>query len=146
MKASHILLGLMTTLLLQATAHADSVLKPEIVRAFKGPLGEIVTVVYLEKSGEDDPRSALIKFENVQGEWRNRTVLHEISGSGETEDFKMSGTKRVSLTHRTWGWAAYPKGIKGEIRVKFDEKATEGVREKGQEIINSYQKSEKMPH
>ena len=131
-------------LILTLSAQAETMQAYKIAKVFKGPEGEKITLVYLEPR---DKNELLIKFENVEGEWDNKIILHQrVSLGGDKEDYRVkdSDPKKIynSIVYRGYGYEVYLKGAKRKpLRVSYSEQDSKQVNVT--EIVTEYQKSAK---
>jgi hypothetical protein len=98
-------------------AHAQE--KPTVAgepKAFRGPTGEVVTLVFLEPM---EANRVLIAFDGVDGEWNGKVLLHRREAQSGREDYRLAGQTYVSLAMRYGRFEAYPKGAHDDLALKY---------------------------
>lgn len=118
-----------------APAHADAkpaaaatAPKPSgVLKAYKGPEGEIVVMVEA-----NDGKQMLVHFKNLGGDLEGKTLLYDFEDLGHGDKNVFINKKRGSKTHRSYllsardnDWTFYHPTKPGtELRLDYSEKAS----------------------
>lgn len=109
------------------TATATAPKPSSVLKAYKGPEGEIIAMVEV-----NDGKQVLVYFKNLGGELEGKSLLYEFEDLGHGDKNVFVNKKRGSKTHRSYmlsardnDWTFYHPTKPGtELRITYSEKAT----------------------
>jgi hypothetical protein len=125
--------------LLALVASADEVKPSTTAKVYRGPDGEVVTI--LEVNGS---RQALVKLEGIGGDWDGKTFLWNLDDRGESRDLYFEkgkpGRKKTErytpLAYRAGEWILVTPDHPREVELTYSKKDSKKITP--QSVIEGY--------